>query len=129
MQPQTILLDSEERRQRALSIIQRIGIAKPLEVEIRPHVTRRSGSQNARLWKLHTLAGEVTGYSAEEMHEHALCRHFGFAEVERKNPITGQTEIARKPLKRSSARDKKEFAAFMEATEVWYVDEFQVWLE
>ena len=90
---------------------------------------QRSLPQNARLWKLHTLAAEVTGYSAEEMHELALCRHFGFTEVARSNLLSkGVMEIKRVPLKRSSTREKKEFTEFMESTEAWYGTEFGCWL-
>lgn len=77
---------------------------------------------------LHTAASEVTGYGKDEMHEEALCKHFGYTEVERKDLLTGEILTKRIPLKRSSTRDKKEFAEFMEATETWYGSEFGVWL-
>lgn len=65
----------------------------------------------------------MTGHSAEEMHEFALMRYFGTREIE----VAGITRAV--PLKRSSMRDRREFAAFMESTEAWYIDEFGVWLE
>lgn len=99
------------------------------EIIVRPYVEKRSVAANARLWALHGLAAEHTGYSAEEMHEHALCRHYGYTEREIKDPFTGEILTKRMPLKRSSARNKKEFGAFMEATESWYISEFGVWLD
>lgn len=103
----------------------------PLDTEVifRPFVEKRSHVANARLWALHTKAAEVTGYSPEEMHEHALCRHFGFTEREVRDPFTGEIQTKRTPNKRSSQRDKREFGQFMEATEAWYIQDFGVWLD
>lgn len=100
----------------------------PLDVQVAPYEPRRSNAQNARLWKLHGLAADVTGYSKDEMHEKALCKHFGYTEEERKDPLTGRMEIKQIPLKRSSQRRPKEFGEFMEATEAWYATELGVWL-
>lgn len=101
----------------------------PLEVTVRPHKPQRSDLQNRRLWKLHGLAGEVTGYTTDELHEEALCRHFGYTEQQRTNPWTGEIETKRIPMKRSSSRNKPEFATFMEATEILYGQTLGVWLE
>jgi hypothetical protein len=57
------------------------------------------------------------------MHEFALCRHFGYVDKE-----CGGIAL-KVPMKRSSSRDTKEFAEFMEATEAWYITEFGAWLE
>ena len=100
-----------------------LDLTKQWLLTVEPWHARRTISQNARLWKLHQLASEATGYQPEELHEMALCRHFGSEEIE----VGGQRYI--RPLKRSSTRDKKEFGAFMEATEAWYVAELGVWLE
>lgn len=120
MTPRTFILDKPDRLKAFSAFLGKQPL--PLDVTVKPYVPQRSNKQNARLWKLHTLAAEVTGYSPEDMHEFALCRFFGFTE---------QTigEITRRvPLKRSSQRDRKEFNQFMEATESWYIDEFAVWL-
>ena len=100
-----------------------------IEVIVRPFVEKRTNAANARLWKLHTLAGDFTGYSAEEMHELALCRHYGYTEKERVDPLTGEVELKRIPNERSSCQNKKKFGVFMEATEAWYISEFGVWLD
>lgn len=123
MTPQTLLIDSEERRARAIKVLSLVSIEKPLEVTVKPYIAKRSESQNARLWLLHTAAANHTGMSAEDMHEIALCRFFGFEEK------TVGGIIRQIPLKRSSARDKKEFGEFMEATEAFYISELGVWLQ
>ncbi|MBM3460761.1 MAG: hypothetical protein FJX76_01540 [Armatimonadetes bacterium] len=100
----------------------------PFQATLGPFRERRSNSANSRLWLLHTAASKVTGYEPEELHELMLCKHFGFTEVERPDLLTGELTMMRVPLKRSSTRDKKEFAEFMEACEIFYGQEFGVWL-
>lgn len=100
----------------------------PFMAEVGPQRVQRTLSQNARLWALHTMAGEHLGYSAEEMHEHALCHHFGFTEKEAKDPFTGEIVTKRIPNRRSSKLGKDEFRAFMDATETWYGTAFDCWL-
>ena len=95
----------------------------PFQVDVGPVREQRTLSQNSRLWNLHAMVAKETGNSAEDMHEEALCRHFGYREV---TMPTGW--IKRIPLKRSSTREKKEFSEFMEATEAWYASDFGCWL-
>lgn len=123
MNERRFLLDTAQHRDNAVRYIARLDVAKPLEVILRPYIAQRTSKANARLWALHTKAAEVTGYSPEEMHEFALCRHFGTKEI----TVGGITRAV--PLKRSSMRNKKEFGEFMEATEAWYISDFGVWLE
>ena len=101
----------------------------PLDITVKHYVEKRSSDQNARLFKLHTLAAEITGYDVLEMHEEALCHHFGFVEKPVKSLLTGKLEMKRVPLKRSSQRDKVEFSKFMEGVSMWYAAELGVWLE
>ena len=128
MSASTLILDKPEKVTLACGILQRLSMEKPWKVTVELFKPNRSDSQNRRLWKLHTLASEFTGYTPEEMHEEALCKHFGFTEVEVKDFFTGEIAMKRRPLKRSSARNTKEFAAFMEQTEIWYITEFGVFL-
>ena len=129
MTGRTFILDTPERKDRCVSVIGRLPLDnKVWDVTVEPHMARRTNSQNTRLWLLHTAAGEHTGYSPEEMHEYSLCRFFGFAEREVKDLFTGEIKTKRVPLKRSSTRNKKEFAQFMEETEIWYIEEFGVFL-
>src|SRR2546428_5580045 len=90
------LLDTPAHRDNAVRYIGRLPVEEGVvELIVRPYVARRSLAQNARLWLLHSRAAELTGYSAQEMHEHALMRHFGTREV----TIGGITRLV--PLKRS----------------------------
>jgi hypothetical protein len=123
----TIIVDSEQRREYAIRQLQRLPLG--WDVQLSRHIERRTNTQNARLWKLHTLAGNELGYAPEEMHELALCRHFGYQDIERTDPLTGAITSKRAPNKRSSPRDKKEFGEFMEATETWYITDFGVFLD
>ena len=114
-------IEDELQRQRLVQWLSKQAV--PFQIEFGPIREQRSLSQNARLFALHQMVSKETGNTVEDMHEEALCRHFGFTEV--KMP-TGW--IKRIPLKRSSTREKKEFAEFMEATEAWYASEFGCWL-
>ncbi len=117
----TFIIQTVDQRERLKQFIDRREL--PFQLDIGEIREQRTHSQNARLWALHTLAGNQVGMSPDEMHEEALCRHFGYTEV--KMP-TGW--IKRIPLKRSSTREKQEFREFMDATETWYASEFGVWL-
>lgn len=123
MNERRFVLDTEQHREFASRFIAKLDVSKPIEVIVRDYVAKRTTNQNARLWALHALAAAHTGHSAEEMHEFALARHFGTKEIK----AGGITFTV--PLNRSSQRNKVEFAAFMEATEAWYIDEFGIWLD
>jgi hypothetical protein len=123
MTAQVLILDTETKRDRAAKIVSQLPVAKPLKLTVEPFRARRSNTANARLWALHQRAAEHTGMSADEMHEIALCRFYGYEEK------TVGGIIRQIPVERSSAKDVKEFARFMEATEAWYITEFGVFLE
>lgn len=113
---------TKANRDRILTAIGKLDLTKPWELSLKPWVKHRTASQNARLWLLHTKASEVTGYAPEELHELALKRFFGTRQV-----VIGDQEIE-VPLKRSSARDAKEFAEFMTSVEAWYIETLGVFL-
>lgn len=119
----TWVIETEQQRDRLALYLARIPVTQPQQVTIADHIEKRSSEQNARLWKLHSLAAEVVGCGAEEMHEEMLCEHFGAHEV--KMPSGA---IRRVPVKRSSARNKREFSAYMEFVEAFYADKLGVWL-
>lgn len=123
----TIVLDSPERVAYAQRVVGKLPLEKPWSCTIEPYREKRSLKANARLWALHGKAAAHLGYSAEDMHELALCRHFGHSEQRAITPH-GEIIIRHVPLKRSSTRNTKEFAEFMEATEAWYISEFGVFL-
>jgi hypothetical protein len=122
MTAQVLILDTETKRDRAAKIVSQLPVAKPLKLTVEPFRARRSNTANARLWALHQKAAEHTGMSADEMHEIALCRFYGYEEKK----VGGI--IRQIPNERSSVKDVKAFAQFMEATEAWYITEFGVFL-
>jgi len=122
----THIVESERERAFLTSTIAKRPL--PFQAEVGPVVRQRSVAANARLWKLHELASEVTGYDKDEMHEFALCKHFGYREEERKDLFTGEITMKRIPNERSSTKDTKKFAEFMFTTETWYGNEFGVWM-
>lgn len=123
MPERRFVLDTDQHRDNVVRFLGRLDVSKPIELIVRPYIAQRTSRQNARLWLLHSKAGAVTGYAAEEMHELALMRFFGSQEIS----AGGVTRTI--PLKRSSMRNRKEFNEFMESTEAWYIADFGVWLE
>lgn len=114
---------TRQNRPRILDFLSRLDIAKDWVITIEPFRKKRSLNANARLWALHGLAAEVTGYAVEELHELMLKRHFGTKEVE----VGGV--VMEFPAKRSSVRNVKEFAEFMESVESFYICELGVWFD
>jgi len=118
-----LVIKDEVTRERAVKILLGLSVDRPWAMTVEPWYSKRSNAQNARLWLLHTKASEVTGYAPTEMHELMLCRYFGFQDVE----FGGVKRQV--PLKRSSQRDKKEFSAFMESVESFYISELGIFLD
>lgn len=127
MTPVTIILDGTPgRREHAIKIINglRLDDGEVFDVIIGRHVSKRSTSQNARLWLLHTAAAREVGCSPEDLHEDRLCASFGFTEVRLPSGV-----VKRVPLRRSSTLNKKEFGEWMESVEAFYISELAVFLE
>lgn len=118
------ILRSEHIRAGVAAFLAKLDITKPIEVVVRDYIERRSHEQNARLWLLHTAAAEVVGCSPADMHEDMLCEHYGYTEARMPSG-----DLKRIPLKRSSQRDKKEFRAFMEFVENFYIEKLGVYLD
>lgn len=119
MTPRTFLLTEPAQLPRFNAFLSKQEL--PLNVEVRPHIPRRSNAQNSRLWALHQLAAEHVGCSSEDMHEDMLCQHFGSTEVKMPSGV-----IKRIPLKRSSQRDKVEFRKFLDFVENFYATELGI---
>lgn len=120
-QARTFTIEQPEQRDRLVQFISRRDL--PFMVEVGPLREQRTLSQNSRLWALHQLAANQTGYAPDELHELMLLKFFGSKEV----TFAGVRRIV--PLKRSSAREKSEFRAFLDAVENFYASELGVWLE
>lgn len=116
------ILRNEFVRKNVLAFIEKLPF--DMEIVIKPWIEKRTVMQNARLWALHTLAGNHVGCSAEDMHEDMLCQFYGYKEVRMPSG-----DLKRIPLKRSSQRNKKEFGEFMEKVEAFYISELGVWLD
>lgn len=122
MSERRFILRNEFVRDNLLAFIKKLPF--DMEVVIKPWIEQRSLTQNNRLWALHTAAGNFVGCSAEDMHDDMLCKFYGYREV----PMPSG-DVKRVPLKRSSQRNKKEFAEFMEQVEAFYISELGVWLD
>lgn len=120
---QTFVVGSEGQRARCVNVLQRLPLEKPWEVTIKRWHAKRSIEANRRLWALHQLAAEHVGCTAEAMHEDMLCQIYGCTEVKLPSGY-----IERIPLERSSSKNKKEFAQFMEKVEAFYISELGVFL-
>lgn len=122
MNERRFILRNEFVRDNLLAFIKKLPF--DMEIIVKPWVEQRTLVQNNRLWALHTLAGNFVGCSAEDMHEDMLCKFYGYNEVRMPSG-----DVKRIPLKRSSQRNKKEFAKFMEQVEAFYISELGVWLD
>lgn len=124
-QPVTIIVDRPQKRDYALKVIGKLPVedGEVWDVVIGRHIARRTLSQNARLWLLHTAAANHVGCSPDDMHEDRLCAVFGHTEVKMPSGVIKQV-----PLRRSSDLNKKEFGEFMEQVEAFYISELGVFL-
>lgn len=122
MNERTFHVETERQREWLVNYAARQPV--PFCAQLGPLKEKRSPPQNRRLWLLHTAASDMTGCSPARMHEDMLCEHFGY--TEHRLP---SGDLERVPLKRSSGRDKKEFAKFMEFVESFYGQKLGVWLD
>ena len=124
--PVTIIVDRPQRRDHALKVIGKLPVddGEVWDIIIGRHIAKRTLSQNARLWLLHTAAAKHVGCSPDDMHEDRLCAIFGYTEVKLPSGVIKQV-----PLKRSSDLDKKEFREFMDQVEAFYISELGVFLD
>lgn len=122
MKPRTFTVNDSRQAELLCAWIMRREF--PLQAEFGPVRKPRSLPANNRLWKLHRMAAEVVGDSAEGLHEDMLCAHYGWREVKMQS---GQ--MKRVPLQRSSDKDSPEFRAFMDFCEMTYAKELGLWLD
>jgi hypothetical protein len=124
MNERRFVLHNDFIRTNLISFLQKMSLETTMEVVVRPFVGKRSNEQNARLWALHGKAAEFVGCTADDMHEEMLCKIYGYSEIKMPSGY-----VKRVPLKRSSQRNKKEFAQFMEQVEAFYISELGVFLD
>ena len=122
MASRTWILETDMQRERFASFVARMPLDRPQEVIVREYVPRRTNPQNARHWALLSEAAKHIGCSADDLHEDLLCQHYGYEEVRMPSGA-----IRRRPLKRSSQRNVKEFSEFMEFCEAFLATELGVW--
>ena len=121
MKSRSFHIETLDQRQRLQQFIGAREI--PFQCDVGEIREQRTLPQNARLWALHQLAADVTGYSPDELHELMLCKFFGTKVVE----VGGvKREV---PLKRSSTREKDEFRAFLDSVEHFYASQLGVWFK
>lgn len=115
-----IALKTEAQRTRFMAFLMQQAL--PLSVEVKPYRPTRSNEQNNYLWGVcYPPLVERTGYTAEEIHEYALGRHFGW--IDRKVPKTprnleGVASFPRRTTTtdengKRSTLDKTEFSDFV----------------
>ena len=124
--PRSFYIATDKQRERFTAFVMRQ--KPPFQAELGPIRKQRTLTQNARWWMLLSKAAEVSGHSAEDLHEMCLCRHFGFTEREVTDLLTGELMMKRVPNKRSSARDTKEFRELMDDCEAWLGETLGVWI-
>ena len=116
------IVDTEAKRTRCQNVVARLPLdGRIWDVQIKPYQSRRSVDANRRLWALHKMAADETGHSVDELHE--LCKSMF---LPRKMVKAGGQE---REVCGSSARlSKKDFMAFMERVEAFYIEKLGVFL-
>jgi hypothetical protein len=125
MTPRTFVVSSPVTVDRLASFL-KAHLEHPLTVLVERQRNKRTLSANARLWKLHTLASDATGYSPEELHEECLGEFFGWQD----GVLFGKPK--RRPKRTTTTPDvlpTQEFAKFMTYVETLYGEQLGVWLE
>ncbi len=118
------IIRTEVDRQRYITHIAGLSLAKPWEALVEPHKGKRNLAQNARYWKLLAEIAEqvrVEGrlYSNEVWHEHMKRRFIGLID------LPGGGVIGASTTKENTA----EFAEFMTKVESYAASELGVMFE
>lgn len=121
-QPRVFVVDTPAKLARVAGLIQKLPLEGLMwDIAIRQWRPRRSVDSNKRLWALHKLAAEHTGHSIEDMHEWAK-RQF----LPRHKVMVGNVEL--EVSGSSAVLNKKDFGAFMEQVESFYISELGCFL-
>lgn len=96
---------------RVSEFLGKLPAAQAWKVEVTPHKTKRSDSQNAYLWgvvyKTILEAGELQGWSSQDIHDYMLGEHFGWETLE------GFGRKRLRPLRRSAKLTTTEFMDYI----------------
>jgi len=116
------IVDTEGKRARAAGILAKLPLEGRIwDISIRPYQPRRSVESNKRLWALHKLAADETGHSVDELHELCKAMFLPRKEIE----VAGEK---REVCGSSAKLNKKDFRAFMEQVEAFYIEKLGVFL-
>ena len=124
MSERKFILRNDFIRSNLVAFLKGLSLGELTEVIVRPYVEKRTNPQNRRMWLLHGMAGAQVGCSSEDMHEDTLCHFYGYEEVRLPSGAT-----KRKPMKRTSGMNKREFSEHMQRLEAFYISELGVWLD
>ena len=61
-------LDSENKRELAVSYLKSVSLTMPLVVEIKPYKRNRSAAQNKLMWMWFQVIGDDLGYTQDEVY-------------------------------------------------------------
>lgn len=94
---------------RLARVLASLAADKAWEITVEEKKRRRSEQQNRYLWGVvyKTCLEHLPGWDAEDVHEYFLGEHFGWETIE------GMGRKRMKPLRRSSALNKQEFADYI----------------
>jgi hypothetical protein len=95
--------------ERVQQVLAALSLEKAWEIDIDEHKPTRSDAQNRYLWGVcyAELMKVLPGWQAEDIHDYMLGEHFGWETIE------GMGRKRMRPLRRSSALNKQEFADFV----------------
>ncbi len=117
-----IIVETEERRQRALHVISVLPIKPPFQVVIDNYSPGRSAHQNRRYWMLIDLMWKHTGHERDELHDFFKQKFLGTRVVE----IAGERAMVSPSTRRLKV---KEFKEYMDNVENFMIGEFGLWLD
>lgn len=116
------VLDTEDKRARCVSILQRVPLKPALEITIQTYNPKRSTVANRRYWAIIDLVAKKTGHDGDEIHDFWKEKFLGTRAIE----IAGERVVVRPSTRRLNVA---QFRDFMDRCENWAITEMGVWLE
>jgi hypothetical protein len=117
---QTIVISSEELRNRAATILAALPLDPVHEVVIRVHKKNRSVDQNRLLWEWLTIIGNALGESKEDVHERYkdkfLVQIFERDDPEYAEMVQSLREIWKQGMKKEAVSLRKRIVSFTSTT-------------